>query len=48
MISAYYAVSDSLKQIHKLIASTTLHNRALESLTGHGEEIINFKDYLKL
>jgi hypothetical protein len=39
MISACYAVSESLKQIHKLLASATSHNRALEEPTGHGEEI---------
>jgi integrase len=39
MISAYYAVSDSLKQTHKLLASATSRNRALEGLTRHGEEI---------
>jgi hypothetical protein len=39
MISAYYTVSDSLKQIHKLLASATSQNRALERSTRHGEEI---------
>jgi hypothetical protein len=39
MISAYYAVSDSLKQIHKLLASATSQNRALEGSKGYGEEI---------
>jgi hypothetical protein len=39
MISTYYAVSDSLKQIHKLLASATSQNRALERSTRHGEEI---------
>jgi site-specific recombinase XerD len=38
-ISTYYAVSDSLKQIHKLFASATSRNMALEGLTRHREEI---------
>jgi hypothetical protein len=39
MISAYYAVSDSLKQIHILLASATLQNRMLENLKTEGKEI---------
>jgi hypothetical protein len=39
MISAYYAVSDFLKQIHILLASATLQNKSLEGLKVHGEEI---------
>jgi hypothetical protein len=39
MVSAYYAVSDSLKQIHKLLESATSLNTALEGSTGNGEEI---------
>jgi hypothetical protein len=39
MISAYYAVSESLKQIHILLASATSHNRMLENLKTEGKEI---------
>jgi hypothetical protein len=39
MISAYYAVSESLKQIHILLASATSKNKMLENLKTEGKEI---------